>query len=117
LSAALITGLSWFPWHLPELVSDPGQRPLTSFAVYILAQSVLLAWLYNSTQASLPVVILFHAAFNSFTKFSLSDLQGSPYPYLVAWWVLAGTAAVLAVAAVAYAGSRELAKGALRPAH
>ena len=117
LSAALITGLAWFPWHLPELVSDPGQRPLTPFAVYILAQSVLLAWLYNSTQASLPVVILFHAAFNSFTKFFLSDLQGSPYPYLVAWWVLAGAVAVLAMAAVAYAGSRELAKGALRPAH
>lgn len=117
LRAALIIGLAWFPWHLPELVSDPGQRPLTPFAVYILAQSVLLAWLYNSTQACLPVVVLFHAAFNSFTKFFLADLQGSPYPYLVAWCVLAGVVAVLAVAAVVYAGSRDLVKGGLRPAH
>ncbi|MFJ6303651.1 CPBP family intramembrane glutamic endopeptidase [Pseudarthrobacter oxydans] len=117
LPAALIIGLAWFPWHLPELVSDPGQRPLTPFAVYIFSQSVLLAWLYNSTQASLPVVVLFHAAFNTFTKFFLADLQGSPYPYLVAWWVVAGAVAVLAVAAVAYAGSRDLVKGAPRPAH
>ena len=117
LPAALIIGLAWFPWHLPELVSDPGQRPLTPFAVYIFSQSVLLTWLYNSTQASLPVVVLFHAAFNTFTKFFLADLQGSPYPYLVAWWVVAGAVAVLAVAAVAYAGSRDLVKGAPRPAH
>ena len=69
LRAALLVGLAWLPWHLPELVSDPGQRPLAQFVIYVLAQSVLLAWLYNSTQASLPIVILFHAAFNSFAKF------------------------------------------------
>ena len=62
-------------------------------------------------------MVLFHAAFNSFTKFFLADLQGSPYPYLVAWCVLAGVVAVLAVAAVVYAGSRDLVKGGLRPAH
>lgn len=35
LAAALIMGLMWLPWHLPELVSDPGQRPLAPFAIYI----------------------------------------------------------------------------------
>ena len=62
-------------------------------------------------------MVRFHAAFNTFTKFFLADLHGSPYPYLVAWWVVAGAVAVLAVAAVAYAGSRDLVKGAPRPAH
>ena len=98
LGAALLVGLAWLPWHLPELVSDPGQRPLAQFGVYIFALSVLLAWLYNSTQASLPVVILLHAAFNSFAKFFLSDLQGNPK--LVAWWTLAGLTALVALAVV-----------------
>lgn len=106
LAAALLVGLVWLPWHLPELVSDPGQRPIVQFIIYILAQSVLLAWLYNSTRASLPIVILFHAAFNSFTKFFLSELDGSAK--LVAWWALAGLAALLALTVVRYAGTRSL---------
>jgi membrane protease YdiL (CAAX protease family) len=106
LWAALLVGLAWLPWHLPELVSDPGERPLAPFVIYILAQSVLLAWLYNSTQASLPIVILFHAAFNTFAKFFLSNLDGSAKA--VAWWTLAGLTALVAVAVVRYAGARSL---------
>ena len=109
LVAALLVGLVWLPWHLPELVSDRGERPLAQFAIYVLATSVILAWLYNSTRASLPIVILFHAAFNSFTKFFLSELQGRHY--VVAWWTLAGLVALLAVAVVAYAGRQNLARG------
>jgi hypothetical protein len=79
---------------------------LAQFVIYVLAQSVLLAWLYNSTQASLPIVILFHAAFNSFAKFFLSELDGSAKT--VAWWTLAGLTALVAVAVVRYAGARSL---------
>ena len=106
LAAALLVGLAWLPWHLPELVSDPDQRPLAQFGIYIFALSVLLAWLYNSTRASLPVVILLHAAFNTFAKFFLSDLQGNPK--LVAWWTLAGLTALAALVVVRYAGARSL---------
>ncbi len=109
LWAALLVGLAWLPWHLPELVSNPGQRPVPQFALYILALSVLLAWLYNSTRASLPLVILMHAAFNSFARFFLSELEGSAE--LVAWWTLAGLTALLALAVVRYAGARSLARG------
>ena len=109
LVAALMVGLVWLPWHLPELVSDPGERPLAQFVIYILALSVLLAWLYNSTQASLPIVIIFHAAFNSFAKFFLSELDGSAN--VVAWWTLAGLTALSALAVVRYAGARSLVRG------
>ena len=115
LVAALLVGLVWLPWHLPELVSDRGERPLAQFVIYILAASVILAWLYNSTQASLPIVILFHAAFNVFTKFFLSELQGSHY--VIAWWTLAGLAALLALAVVAYAGSQNLSRGHSKPVY
>jgi membrane protease YdiL (CAAX protease family) len=115
LVAALLVGLVWLPWHLPELVSDRGERPLAPFVIYILGTSVILAWLYNSTQASLPIVILFHAAFNTFTKFFLSGLQGSHY--IVAWWTLAGLVALLALAVVAYAGSQNLSRGQTKPVY
>ena len=108
LPAAVLVGLAWLPWHLPELVSDPGQRPLAQFAIYLLAQSVLLAWLYNSTQASLPIVIIFHAAFNTFTKFFMAELDGSASE--VAWWTLTGLNALLALAVVRFAGARSLAR-------
>ncbi|SLJ94881.1 CPBP family intramembrane glutamic endopeptidase [Arthrobacter sp. P2b] len=107
LASALMVALVWLPWHLPELVSDPGQRPLVPFAVYIGALSVILAWLYNCTRGSLPVVILFHAAFNSFTQFFLAELQGGDQ-YLVAWWTLAGLGALLAVAITVYPGHHSL---------
>ena len=108
LRSALLVGLAWLPWHLPELISDPGQRPLAQFVIYIFAQSVLLAWLYNSTQASLPIVIIFHAAFNSYAKFFLSELDGSAKQ--VAWWTLSALTALLALAVVRYAGARSLAR-------
>ena len=112
LDAALLVGLAWLPWHLPELVSDPSQRPLLPFCVIIMAQSVILAWLYNSTSGSLPVVMLFHAAFNAFTKFFLADLQGNPQQ--AAWWALSILTAAFAVVVVWYAGSRSLVRGDVR---
>ena len=108
LVAALVVGLVWLPWHLPELVSDRAERPLIQFVIYILASSVILAWLYNSTRASLPIVIGFHAALNSFAKFFLSELEGGPK--VAAWWTLAGLMALLAVAIVGYAGSQHLSR-------
>ena len=113
--AALLIGLVWLPWHLPEFVSDQRERPLVQFVIYILASSVILAWVYNSTRASLPIVILFHAAFNSFTRFFLSELQGGHK--VIAWWTLAGLVALLALAVIAYAGSQNLARGHTRPVY
>jgi uncharacterized protein len=112
LDAALLVGLAWLPWHLPELVSDPSQRPLLPFCVIIMAESVILAWLYNSTAGSLPVVMLFHAAFNGFAKFFLADLQADAYQ--AAWWALSLLTAAFATAVVFYAGSGSLAKGDVR---
>jgi hypothetical protein len=44
LRAALLLGVIWATWHLPELVSDPtGQRPVIQFLVLVVAQSVFLS--------------------------------------------------------------------------
>lgn len=52
LAAALLLGVVWALWHIPELASDPTQqRPPVPFLLMVVAQSVLLAWIYNGTAA------------------------------------------------------------------
>ena len=97
LWAALVLGGIWALWHLPVLISDPtGQRPPLQFVVGILAQSVILAWLYNSTNASLPIVIIFHAAINTAARYTLPGFAGADYQ--IAWW--AQTALYVLIAGV-----------------
>jgi uncharacterized protein len=90
LWAALVLGVIWALWHLPELISDPGQRPPLQFIVWILAQSVILAWLYNSTNGSLPIVIICHAAINTAGRFTLPEFLRRQLPdrVVVHGWAL-----------------------------
>jgi hypothetical protein len=107
LWSAVVVGGIWAAWHLPELVSDPtGQRPPLPFVVAIVAQSVILAWLYNSTGGSLPIVMIFHAAFNTYGQFMLPEFAGEHY--LTMWWSMAGLYATAAAAVTLYAGAERL---------
>jgi membrane protease YdiL (CAAX protease family) len=101
LRAALVLGVIWACWHLPELLSDPdGQRPSIPFVLFVLAQSVILTWQYNATQGSLPIVILSHAAINTTAQCVLPLFP--PEDYQLAWWVF--TSLWVAAAAVVIAG-------------
>jgi uncharacterized protein len=107
LWSALVLGGAWAIWHLPELISDPtGQRPPVPFMISILAQSVILTWLYNSTSGSLPVVILFHAAVNTAGQYVLPEFVGDYY--LTAWWALTAIHIIAAVAVIRFAGAKRL---------
>lgn len=110
LSAAVVLGLVWALWHLPELVSDiTRQRPWAPYIVWVVAQSVVLAWLYNSTRASLPVVMLFHAAANTSVRYVLPEFGGQHY--LTFWWVMVALYVAAAIAVVLYAGAATLTRG------
>lgn len=127
LAAALLLGVVWALWHLPELVSDPtGQRPPVPFLLMVIAQSVLLAWIYNSTSSaqsadrpgpeghwsagagSVPLCMLFHASFNTSGALLFPALAG-PH-YLMLWWTLALLHVLAALVAIAYAGPVRLAR-------
>lgn len=108
LSAALLLGLAWAAWHLPELLSDPtGQRPPLPFLLMVLAQSVLLAWLYNSS-GSVPVCMVFHGAFNTSGALIFPALLGPDY--LTLWWTVALLHVLAALVVIAVAGPLRLAR-------
>jgi uncharacterized protein len=107
LWAALVLGVIWAAWHLPELISDPGQRPPLQFFPWIVAQSVILAWLYNSTNGSLPIVIICHAAVNTAGRFVLPEFSGESYQ--VVWWFMVGLYVVIAVLVTRLGGAKRLA--------
>ena len=106
LGAALLLGFAWAMWHVPELVADPtGQRPPVPFVLMIVAQSVLLAWIYNGT-GSVPLCMIFHAAFNTCGALIFPALAG-PH-YLTLWWTLALLHVLAALVVIAYAGPSRL---------
>ena len=87
-TAALVVGLAWGLWHAPLFAIDGTvQRsvPTAAFGIQILTTSVVYTWLWNRTE-SLPLVIAFHAAFNTSVGLLpiLPDTAGSQTPLWVA---------------------------------
>lgn len=62
LVASLILGVLRGSWHLPLLAY--GFVPWYDVVFLSLAMQFIISWLYNRTQGSLPVVMLFHLASN-----------------------------------------------------
>ena len=76
LKAALIVGFWWGLWHIPAWA----ERDLLSIVITwlaVLSFSIIFTWFYNNTM-SLPIVMLLHAALNSF-----DDVYENIFPSLV----------------------------------
>jgi membrane protease YdiL (CAAX protease family) len=72
LSASLILAMFWVGWHVPAFLYLPtymqlGFAVLPMFALGIAAGAVFLTWLYNGSQGSLLMAILWHGTFNYVT--------------------------------------------------
>lgn len=64
-TASVIIGIIWAVWHIPLMIAGAGT--FSGFTEYILmtvTMSIILGWLYNSTDGALPVVMVTHAASN-----------------------------------------------------
>ena len=77
LVSTAVVAMVWAVWHLPLLVSEPtGQRPPLPFLLWVLAQAVVLAWVYNTSSGSVLLAILFHAAANVSGRLLLEPFVG-----------------------------------------
>jgi uncharacterized protein len=104
LVATGIVAVAWAAWHLPLLISEPtGQRPPLPFVVWVIAQAVVLTWLYNISRGSVLLVILFHAAVNVAGRILLEPFVGQD-GFLALWWLMA--AGYVVVAAILIWGTR-----------
>jgi membrane protease YdiL (CAAX protease family) len=108
LIASVILGLFWAGWHIPAwFTQGSGQNVISfpAFVVNVTAAAIIFTWLYNSTGASLPVVILAHTIFDLCTTgpwsralFALPPDQSGldPFNLLTAAVLIAAIGVVLA---------------------
>ena len=84
-------GSVWATWHLPLLITEPsGQRPPFPFTVWVIAQAILLTWLYNTSRGSVLIAIVFHTAANTAGRLLLEPLVDEA-SFLAVWWLMAAT--------------------------
>lgn len=99
LAAGTVVGVAWGLWHTPLYIavrihnSSFGVFPLCFFFL-ALALSVLFTWVYNVTNASLSVLVLLHASWNSSTILFLAWAMAREgmkpfFVVTVATWVIA----------------------------
>jgi len=106
LGAALLLGLVGPLWHLPSFV-QVGRAPawIAWQSLFMVAARVITVWLYNNTDKSILIAVLFHATINV-SSFLFPNLGSHYDPRLTAlltvlaaaivtvWWgpqTLAGT--------------------------
>lgn len=114
LAAALLVGFLWGLWHLWPVLA-PGGIDGTTWTDAVLtvarlmAMSILFAWLFNSAQGSLLIVMLAHAGYNLGIRLVPSVTGDHADPFTVAMFVLAALVVVVAT------GPRRLSRGGPHP--
>ncbi|EMA05054.1 hypothetical protein SAMN05443574_1153 [Haloarcula vallismortis] len=106
LGGGLAVGLVWAVWHLP-LFYIPSEtiyydNPFLGFAVAITLLSVLMTWVYNSTNGSLLPVVLMHTSWN-WTHGMFPVLDSDPASLAMVGFLVATTIVV-----VVYSGPKRL---------
>ena len=110
LSASLILGVIWGFYHLPLFFTGQAARPLSlfpPFLISVIALSVILTWVYNSTGGSLLMVVLLHATYNLPMTLSIDDLGSRATVPVMLYF---GLLVVAAIVVVIWAGPKHLSR-------
>lgn len=101
LTASLILGLIWFVFHIPIMLTVGGvggSQTLDNalpFLVGVLALSVIITWIFNTTRGSMLPIILLHGAYNTWPDL-FTMTSGNP----ALAWVATAISVLLAVIVV-----------------
>jgi membrane protease YdiL (CAAX protease family) len=96
LTTSLIIWVVWSVWHLPLFGSEFNPDILPAFFINVLAASIIQTWLYNRTNRSILLPMIFHAAVNtSGSSFTFQLFQGADQVRL--WYINSFLWLVLAV--------------------
>jgi CAAX amino terminal protease family. len=109
----------WAIWHLPLFGSEIGVPLLIPFLIGLSSATFLSTWIYNRTNGSVLLVMLFHTTVNTIGAGWIFPLfQGSAL--IMLWWVYAIIWAIVAIGVVVIVGiepkNRAVASPAAAPA-
>ncbi len=65
---ALLLGVLWACWHLPQfffMAADTYRQSFPVWSLQVIALSIAMAWLYTKSNGSLLLMMLMHAAVNN----------------------------------------------------
>ena len=103
LVGALMLGVIWGIWHLPNFFI-PGtphyEIPLPAFILYTVALSVMAAWILKYTRGSVFLATLLHGATNTFGFLSPG------LDIVTRWWLIALVYCVAAILIALIFGTR-----------
>ncbi|WP_232662664.1 CPBP family intramembrane glutamic endopeptidase [Pseudonocardia sp. TRM90224] len=106
LVATVVLGVLWAIWHFPLFLTAWGggaqASVLVQFTLITIGLSIVISWIYNRAGNSLPMVILFHAAFNTVA----GPGQRAFYPALDHQWSWSPVIGVWALAVVLLVATR-----------
>ena len=100
LIASLVIGLMWGLWHFAFFFIYEGLSATAAlfFLLRVIPEAIILTWLYNSTNGSVLVCMIFHAMYN--VGYFFSSPAGFQFPWgpeiplstmvePIVWWVAA----------------------------
>ena len=111
LPSSLILGTLHALWHLPLWLRGLADHSLSlypAFVIQAVALAVIYTWLYNSTQGSVLLAVLFHTATNAPVTLILLPLGMADYT--LPFWLLSAFMALAAIIVVAVYGPSQLSR-------
>jgi uncharacterized protein len=110
LVASLILSIPWLFFHFPlffKVGSSQSNTMFLSYAIGMMATTILFTFLYNHTRGSLLLVWILHASMNTWTQiFSINSSAPNP----LVDWMLTGVLVALAIIVVAVSGAKNLSR-------
>ena len=114
LVTSVIIGVFWGLWHLPMDIFGIGNFGVLFIPNFILvhvisstALAILMTWVYNNTEESMLMMVLFHYSI-TFTAIVILPMGLGAIDSVITWLIYTSLQLVVVAIVVAYAGAKRL---------